>query len=309
LIASGVGAALQKYASGGFAEVSPARIATLPVAILLGPWHGIVATLLATLAGAVHPRVHIIRLLEALVVGIATRRGRSPLIAGGLFWFANAILFALAPALYGVGQVSWSLVMQQLLNKMVPMVVANLLASAVSFGLPDPSRGQPRRLRSYAFHAFVLVAILPVVVLSAATGQLLSAQQEAEGSAQLTAIATARRDRIQEFVESHIAVIETLASALSRRRSGAATGADRQLPAFPYHLRPHHDRRSARNGPGKYAGAATGLGTSHARSQRSRLLQGRNRTKAHRDLRRDRVAHRHRHADGGDRRALPRCPR
>jgi signal transduction histidine kinase/ActR/RegA family two-component response regulator len=221
LTASAAGAALQWSASGGFAEISPSRIATLPVAILLGPWHGIAAVLLAALPGSVHPIVLVVRLLEALIVGVAARRGRSPLMAGSLFLLANAALFAAAPQVYGATQSTWPLAVQQLLNKMVPVVVANLLASAVSYGLPEHNTSQPRRLRSYAFHAFVLVAIVPVVILSAATGQLLAAQQEAEGSSQLTAIATARRDRIQEFIDSHIAVVETMASGLSREHDPA----------------------------------------------------------------------------------------
>jgi len=221
LIASAIGALLQWSASGGFAEISPSRIATLPVAILLGPWHGIAATILAALPGSVHPTQLIVRLLEAMIIGLAARRGQSPLMAGSLFLLANAILLGLAPGVYGVATTTWALVMQQLLNKMVPVVVAILLASAVSYGMPEHSAGQPRRLRRYAFHAFVLVAILPVVVLSAATGQLLAAQQEAEGGSRLTAIATARRDRVQEFIESHIAIVETLASALSRESDPA----------------------------------------------------------------------------------------
>jgi signal transduction histidine kinase/ActR/RegA family two-component response regulator len=217
-MAGAIGAALQWYASGSFAEISPSRIATLSVAILLGPWHGFAATLLAAAVGTVHPVILVFRLIEALIVGQAARRGHSPLMAGGLFLLASALLFAVAPQVYGSGQSTWPLAMQMLLNRMVPVVVATLLASAVSRGVPAHSTGEPRRLRSYAFQAFVLVAILPVVILSAATGQLLAAQQEAEGSSQLTAIATARRDRIQEFIESHVAVIETLASALSRER-------------------------------------------------------------------------------------------
>jgi hypothetical protein len=67
----------------------------------------------------------------------------------------------------------------------------------------------------------VLVAILPVVILSAATGQLLATQQESEATSQLTAIATARRDRIQEFIESHVAVVETLAAGLSQEKDRA----------------------------------------------------------------------------------------
>ena len=41
LIAGTAGAVLQVCAAGGITEVSPSRIATLTVAILLGPWHGL----------------------------------------------------------------------------------------------------------------------------------------------------------------------------------------------------------------------------------------------------------------------------
>ena len=75
------------------------------------------------------------RLLEALIVGFATRRGHSPLITGSLYCLVNAVLLAVAPDIYGVGQSTWALAMQQLLNKMVPVVIANLLASIVSDGI------------------------------------------------------------------------------------------------------------------------------------------------------------------------------
>jgi hypothetical protein len=78
LLAGAAGALLRWSASGGFAEISPSRVATLPVAILLGPWHGIAATILAALPGSVRPVVLVMRLLEVLIVGVATRRGHSP---------------------------------------------------------------------------------------------------------------------------------------------------------------------------------------------------------------------------------------
>ena len=79
-LASALGAGLQWYASGGLAEISPSRIATLPVAILLGPWHGIAATLLAALPGTVPPVLLAFRIAEALIIGVAARRGHSPLL-------------------------------------------------------------------------------------------------------------------------------------------------------------------------------------------------------------------------------------
>ena len=239
LLAGAVGALLQWSASGSVAEISPSRIFTLPVAILLGPWHGIAATLVAAIPGTVRPLLLALRLIEALVIGAAARRGHSPLLVGTLLIVILALALGFAPELYDLpsaGVNNWARAMQLLLNRMVPLVIACLIA-AVSHG--QHTRSHPRRLRTYAFHAFVLVAILPVVILSAATGQLLAAQQESEGSSQLTAIATARRDRIQEFVESHIAVVETLASALGNehdpgRRQSLIASYPRFHPTFDH---------------------------------------------------------------------------
>jgi signal transduction histidine kinase/ActR/RegA family two-component response regulator len=219
LIASAVGALLQMAASGGFAQVSPDRMATLPVAILLGPWYGIAATIIASLSSVAHPSELVTRVLEALVVGLTARRGKSPLIAGGVFCLASAFVFGLKPDLFGAHAAqpnAWPMAMQQLLNGLVAVVVANLLASFVSQGRWGQLGAQPQRLRTFAFHAFVLVAILPVVVLSAVTGQTLAAQQEAEGRSQLTAVAASRRDRIQEFIDSHVHIVEMMAFSLTQ---------------------------------------------------------------------------------------------
>jgi signal transduction histidine kinase/ActR/RegA family two-component response regulator len=242
LMAGAAGGLLFWSATGWFAEISPGRIATLPVAILLGPWYGAAAALISGLSGTVSLLPVALRVLEAIVVGSAARRGHSPLLVGGLYIFAAASVGGFAPQVYGLppaGPNDWARAMQMFLNKGVPVVVANLIATIVSHGLGQHAGAHPQRLRTYAFHAFVLVALLPVVVLSAATAQLLAAQQEAEGTSQLTAIATARRDRIQEFVESHVAVMETLASSLSHetdpvRRQSLIADYPRFHPTFDH---------------------------------------------------------------------------
>ena len=117
--ASALGALLQSAASGGFAQIAPGRMATLPVAILLGPWYGIVATTLAALPTLVRPTQIVVRVLEALTVGVAARRGHSGLIAGTVFSLANSVAFGLHPEWYGVHLLQpnvWPLAMQQLLN-------------------------------------------------------------------------------------------------------------------------------------------------------------------------------------------------
>ena len=174
--------------------------------------------------------------------------------------------------------------MQQLLNKMVPVVVANLLASIVSDGMSERTGVRPQRLRTLRVSGRSCSSpILPVVILSAATGQLLAAQQESEGSSQLTAIATARRDRIQEFVESHVAVVETLASALSheddpQRRQTLIDSYPRFHPTLDHIT----DRRSARHGAREHADVRGRFGAAGARrratastSRRPRRRNGR----------------------------------
>jgi hypothetical protein len=47
------GLALQSTATGGMAQIWPGRIATLVVAILLGPWYGATASAIAASANAI----------------------------------------------------------------------------------------------------------------------------------------------------------------------------------------------------------------------------------------------------------------
>ena len=138
LTAGAAGALLQSSASGGFAEMSPSRIATLPVAILLGPWHGIVAVLLAALSGGARPLLVVLRIVEAFILGAATRRGHSRLLVGGVNLLVLALVLGLAPEFYdvpSVGSSNWARAMQLLLNRAVPLVVATLVAAFVSQGL------------------------------------------------------------------------------------------------------------------------------------------------------------------------------
>src|SRR5262245_11392657 len=88
LVAGALGFLLQATASGGFAQIWPGRMVSLPVAILLGPWWGVLAAVITAWPSATHWSLLAICTLEALTIGLATRRGYSALIAGGLFWIA-----------------------------------------------------------------------------------------------------------------------------------------------------------------------------------------------------------------------------
>src|SRR5688572_17560760 len=92
---------LNTLASGGFASVlSPGRLFTLPVAILLGPWYGLGAALMAAIPAFDRGPVVAVYALEALVIGVAARRERSTLAAGTLFWAGYALVLATFPGLF-----------------------------------------------------------------------------------------------------------------------------------------------------------------------------------------------------------------
>jgi signal transduction histidine kinase/DNA-binding response OmpR family regulator len=201
------------------------RVVTLPIAILLGPWLGVLASLLAcaqylvtgTFVAGIPVRMAVLA-LESLVIGVAARRKQSVLLAGGFFWIASAVTFAFNSDWFGAARTAAILpmVFQQLLNGLLGVVLAILGTTLTSQGSLFINRlaRRPRHLRAYAFEAFVLAAIVPVLLLSSVTNQLLSSRQEAEGRAQLQLIAGTARDHLNEHLEQHTRAASALATTL-----------------------------------------------------------------------------------------------
>ena len=171
-----------------FARLLPGRVVTLPIAILFGPAFGGIAALIGAFpASRAYPVFMVVLGLEGLLVGVAARQNRaSPLLAGALVWTIAAAILLVAPDWFGVGQeaIIWPTALRQLLNGMVAVAVADLVASAIAARFIR-DRTAPPRLRAFSFQAFVLVGILPVLLLSAANGELSAARQETEGGARL----------------------------------------------------------------------------------------------------------------------------
>src|SRR5262245_3840499 len=185
-VACGVaGYLLNRWRMGSPAPLLLGRIVTLPIAILLGPWYGAATALVAALPASGPFAVGLVLLpIEAFAVGAFARRGRSPLVGGLIVWLAIAATLVAAPSLYGIGYLRQTIVpvaMQVVLSGLVAVVVADLIATGLSVQrlvTQDAARGQ-RHLRKYAFHAFVLAATLPVLLLAAVDAQLTATKQEA----------------------------------------------------------------------------------------------------------------------------------
>jgi len=193
------------------------RVLTLPVAIFCGPAFGGIAALLGALPFATSYPVFLVILgAEGLVVGGFARRGRSPLVAATGVWVIVALAIVLEPDWFGVGHVGAMLgpvALQRLLNGMVAVVIADLVAVVTAASWRRARSDHAPRLRAYSFHVFVLVAILPVLLLSAVNGEVSAARQETDGGARLHEAVTAIGDHIDEYVNTHVRAIQALAAA------------------------------------------------------------------------------------------------
>ena len=226
LLCGVAGYSINALAIGTIAPLLLGRIVTLPIAIVFGPWYGALAAAIGAMPQGGSPSAGALLVLppiEAFVIGWFARRGKSPLVAGALVWGTVALTLVIAPWLYGVGylrQTILPIALQATLSGLVAVVVADLLAVGV-MAQRQVAGNRPfagRRLRAYAFHAFVLVATLPLLVLVAADSQLSAAKREADGGARLREAVTALSQHIDEFVASHGNAVQSLATALSDRK-------------------------------------------------------------------------------------------
>ncbi len=204
----------------------PGRVLTLPIAILWGPAFGGIAALLGALPFArIFPVFLVVLGVEGLLVGAFVRRGRSSLTAGTFVWVTVAATLALRPDWFGVEHLRSMiapLALRQLLNGMTAVVIADLVAVVAAASVQRARADNPPRLRAYAFHVFVLVAILPVLILSAVNGEVFAARRETDGAARLHEAATAMGDHIDEYVNTHVRAVEALAVAVAQTAGDTA---------------------------------------------------------------------------------------
>ena len=210
------------------------RVVTLPIAILFGPGLGVLSACIASFAAVrtAAPLLPVMLMLssEAIVIGLFARRGKSPLVGGVIVWTVIALGVIAAPGLVSVGMhraAVWPLALQVLLNALVAIVIAELISVVLAQWIEVTTGWRPgrMRLRAYAFHAFVLVGLLPVLLLAALDNQSIAARQESAGAARLHEAVTALSEHIGSYVTSHAQAVQGLAAAFANDRLG---GEERQ---------------------------------------------------------------------------------
>jgi signal transduction histidine kinase/DNA-binding response OmpR family regulator len=99
---------------------------------------------------------------------------------------------------------------------LMAVVLADLIATgAIGRRLVEPDERPVRKLRADAFHAFVLAATVPVLVLASVDGQLSSAKQEVDGGDRLHEAVAALNQHIGAYVNDHEHAVQALASSLT----------------------------------------------------------------------------------------------
>ena len=155
----------------------------LAIALLYGPFYGLMAALITSMPAMVlceHPVTALMLILDAPVVGwLAQKRRLPPIIADLIYW--ATIGTPLAILLYIV---------------------------ALNFPSPQP-------LRAHLVHGFLLVTTVPMMLLNIVNGQMYANHQETEAGQRLQEAATAIREDLEQFVTRHQQAILSLSEAIT----------------------------------------------------------------------------------------------
>ncbi|PYR18980.1 MAG: hypothetical protein DMF98_25090 [Acidobacteria bacterium] len=216
------------------------RLVTLPVAILFGPWYGLVAAALGSIGRwqlASSVAVLVILPVEGLLAGVFARRGRSALLAGAIVWSVVGLSLVTVPRLYGLGftrDTVWPVAAQVTLSGLTAVAIADLIVALLGqwIHVATEWRSERPRLRSSAFRAFVLVATLPILLLAAINSHLAAVRQESNGTARLQEAATALQEHVDAYLSDHMHAVRALSAALS---DPALDGSSRQRLLDEYH--------------------------------------------------------------------------
>ena len=230
------GYTINVWRTGSTAPLLVGRMITLPVAILFGPWFGVIASLIAASAGiGLFANGLWAAPLEALVIGFFAQRGRSPLLGGFVVWTILAASLIAVPGVYGVGYLRQTILpvaLQLVVSGLVGVVVGDLIATFAATRIVAVDQRPARRLRGDAFHAFVLAATVPVLLLASVDGQLTSRKQEVDGGARLHEAVAALNQHIGAYVLDHEHAVQSLAAALTTL---PGAGGERQKLLDRYH--------------------------------------------------------------------------
>ncbi len=209
----------------GGGRMSFGGIFTLATALHLGPWYGLLASVVADVPGGFHlaplqfrPSWELItHLLEAWAIGWCARRRIVPLVADALYWSLFGIPVLVAATHSYQSTPLWTLVIKNLMNGLLDVTVADL-----SVGIPGLARlfaapsQEARPLRTHLSRGFLLATAFPFLTLNVAIDWIHAGRLEDEAGAHIHEAVNRIVGSANDFVEKHQAAIASLAAVLDR---------------------------------------------------------------------------------------------
>jgi len=197
----------------------------LAIALLYGPWYGLLAALITATPAMVlceHPVTAVMLILDAPVVGwLVQRRRLPPIVADLIFWVV--IGTPLSILLYIVllnfpSPQGWVVAVKHPVNGLLNVMLAEILISlpvVQRYCTDAPAMRERQPLRAYLVHGFLLVATVPMMLLNIVNGQMYANHQEMEAGLRLQEAATAIREDLQQYVRRHQQAVIALSQAIA----------------------------------------------------------------------------------------------
>jgi signal transduction histidine kinase len=203
-------------------------IFTLAATLHLGPWYGLVASLIAEVPGSV--RLHPFHLqsfwtlathvLEVVAVGWFARRRFVPLVADAMYWSMFGIPILLLATHNFEPTPMWALVMKSLMNGLLDVTLADLLTgwpTLARWFAAAPARAQPLRL--HLSRGFLLATAVPFLTLNVAIDWIHSTRLQSEAGALIHETVTRVVGEADDFIDKHQGGVLTLANILQHDSS------------------------------------------------------------------------------------------
>lgn len=223
----------------GRVQVSFGNVFGLLVAIVYGPWYGLVAALIAAtkrvmLLQSLYPLLTFG--LEVLIIGWLVRRRWSPLVADLFFWIGIglpliALIIFLVPSLPTPDRIAFAI--RAPFNGFLNVLLAELLLvitplrRVLGVSLEDSRDETP--LRQQLWKGFVLFATIPPLLLTVFMGQRDARQQEEQFAARLQETASAMARDAENYLSSHEQAVVMLARVIEETQSYDAATMNRLL--------------------------------------------------------------------------------
>jgi signal transduction histidine kinase len=196
----------------------------LSIALLYGPLYGTLAaaiTLLPDPALWRHPETVLILILEAPAVAWLVRRGVIAVVADLIYWtVVGAPLGVLlyVRILHYPSPTGWVTAITHPVNGLLNVMLAEVLVNLA--WVQKHSRVRPhlhgrQPLRAQLTRGFLLVATIPLLLLTILNGQAYATRQQTEATRHLEEAATSIRHHIEEYVSAYQSAVLMLSRAIS----------------------------------------------------------------------------------------------